>query len=91
MKLARLWQPRRALFWQMVFFNVMSSVCGWALRALPLNTAGTLLIGFIALLNVLFGLAAMAGDARRAPAAIASVRLAVSRCSCARPRTSTAR
>jgi len=59
MKLARLWQPRRALFWQMVFFNVMSSVCGWAMRALPLNTAGLLLLGFIALLNVLFGLAAM--------------------------------
>jgi hypothetical protein len=59
MKLARLWQPRKALFWQMVFFNVMSSVCGWAMRAFPLNTAGLLLLGFIALLNVLFGLAAM--------------------------------
>ncbi len=59
MKLARLWQPRRALFWQMLFFNAMSSVCGWAMRALPLNTAGLLLLGFIALLNVLFGLAAM--------------------------------
>ena len=59
MKLARLWQPRRALFWQMLFFNAMSSVCGWAMRALPLNTAGLLLLGFIALLNVLFGLAAI--------------------------------
>ena len=59
MKLARLWQPRRALFWQMLFFNAMSSVCGWAMRALPLNTAGLLLIGCIALLNVGFGLAAM--------------------------------
>jgi hypothetical protein len=59
MKLARLWQPRRALFWQMLFFNAMSSVCGWAMRALPLNTAGLLLIGLIALLNVIFGLAAM--------------------------------
>lgn len=58
MKLSRLWQPRRALFWQMVFFNAMSSVCGWALRALPLNTAGLLLVGFIALLNVVFGLMA---------------------------------
>jgi hypothetical protein len=59
MKLARLWQPRKALFWQMLFFNAMSSVCGWAMRAFPLNTAGLLLLGFIALLNVLFGLAAM--------------------------------
>ncbi|MCU0969719.1 MAG: hypothetical protein MUF03_13065 [Rubrivivax sp.] len=58
MKLARLWQPTKLLFWQFVFFNVMSSVCAWALRALPLNTAGLLLVGFVGLLNVLFGLAA---------------------------------
>jgi hypothetical protein len=58
-KLARLWQPGRLLFWQMVFFNVMSSVCAWAMRALPLNTVGLLLVGFVALLNVGFGLAAM--------------------------------
>ncbi len=58
-KLARLWQPHRLLFWQMVFFNVMSSVCAWALRALPLNTVGLLLVGGVALLNVAFGLAAM--------------------------------
>ena len=56
MKLARLWQPRRLLFWQMVMFNLLSSVCTWALRALPLNTTGLLLIGFVALLNVVFGL-----------------------------------
>ena len=59
MKLSRLWQPGRPLFWQWVFFNVMSSVCGWALRALPLNTMGLLLVGAIALLNVAFGLGAM--------------------------------
>lgn len=58
LKLRRLWQPGRALFWQMVFFNIMSSVCTWAMRALPLNTAGLLLLAFIALLNVGFGLAA---------------------------------
>jgi hypothetical protein len=57
-KLSRLWQPRRLLFWQMVMFNVLSSVCAWALRALPLNTLGVLLIGFVALLNVAFGLLA---------------------------------
>ena len=58
MKLGRLWQPRRLLFWQMVIFNVLSSVCSWAMRAYPLNTVGLLLVGFIALLNVGFGLAA---------------------------------
>jgi len=57
-KLDRLWQPRRLLFWQMVVFNVLSSVCSWAMRAYPLNTVGLLLVGFIALLNVGFGLAA---------------------------------
>jgi hypothetical protein len=58
MKLARLWQPGRLLFWQMVFFNVMSSVCAWALRSLPLNGIGLALIAFVALLNCGFGLAA---------------------------------
>lgn len=58
MKLGRLWQPRRLLFWQMVMFNVLSSVCTWAMRAYPLNMTGLLLVGFIALLNVGFGLVA---------------------------------
>jgi 4-hydroxybenzoate polyprenyltransferase len=57
-KLARLWQPRRLLFWQMVLFNVLSSVCTFAMRAYPLNTVGLLLVGFIALANVGFGLVA---------------------------------
>jgi len=57
-KLGRLWQPRRLLFWQMLLFNLLSSVCTWALRAYPLNMAGLLLVGFIALLNVGFGLVA---------------------------------
>ena len=58
MKLRRLWQPGRLLFWQMVMFNVLSSVCSWAMRALPLNTPGLLLVGLVALLNVGFGLLA---------------------------------
>jgi ABC-type sulfate transport system permease component len=57
-QLKRLWQPGRLLFWQMIFFNIMSSVCAWAMRALPLNTIGLLLVGFVALLNVVFGLLA---------------------------------
>lgn len=57
-KLARLWQPRTLLFWQMVFFNIMSSVCAWALRALPLNTTGLVLVGSVALLNCGFGMLA---------------------------------
>ncbi len=39
----------------MLLFNVLSSVCAWALRALPLNTFGLLLAGGIGLLNVGFG------------------------------------
>ena len=58
MKLSRLWQPRTPLFWQMVAFNVLSSLCAWALRTLPLNTAGMLLVGSAALLNCGFGLLA---------------------------------
>ena len=58
MKMSRLWQPRTLLFWQMVAFNVLSSLCAWALRTLPLNTAGMLLVGTAALLNCGFGLLA---------------------------------
>ena len=58
MKLSRLWQPRRLLFWQMLLFNVLSSICTFAMRALPLNTLGLLLVGTVALLNVGFGLVA---------------------------------
>jgi hypothetical protein len=67
MKLARLWQPRRLLFWQMVLFNVLSSVCAWALRSLPLNLAGLLLVGGVGLLNVGFGLFAMWALLREEP------------------------
>jgi len=54
----RLWQPRRGLFWMMIGFNILSSVCTWAMRALPLNMVGLLLLAFIALMNVGFGLLA---------------------------------
>jgi len=57
-KLGRLWQPRRGLFWQMVVFNVLSSACAWALRTLPLNTVALVVLGIVALLNVGFGLLA---------------------------------
>ncbi len=55
-RLSRLWQPRSPLFWMMVGFNVLSSVCSYAMRALPLNTLGLLLVGLVALLNVACGL-----------------------------------
>jgi len=58
MQLKRLWQPRRGLFWMMVMFNVLSSVCTYAMRAYPLNMLGLLLLAFVALLNVAFGLLA---------------------------------
>lgn len=67
MKLSRLWQPRRLLFWQMLLFNVLSSVCTYAMRALPLNTFGLLLVGGIALLNVGFGLVAAWALVREEP------------------------
>lgn len=47
MKLARLWQPRRGLFWVMVAFNGLSSLGAWALRAVRLE--GSLLAGVAAL------------------------------------------
>ncbi len=57
-KWRRLWQPQRLLFWQMVVFNILSSVCSWALRALPLSGAGMAVVSVIALANVGFGLLA---------------------------------
>ena len=63
----RLWQPRRLLFWQMLMFNVLSSACAWALRELPLNTVGLLLVGFVGLMNVGFGLLAAWALMREAP------------------------
>jgi 4-hydroxybenzoate polyprenyltransferase len=65
-KLRRLWQPAKPLFWMMLGFNVLSSVCTWAMRALPLNSFGLLLLGTVALINVGCGLLAawklMQGD-----------------------------
>ena len=52
----RLWQPRSGLFWQMLAFNLFSSLCAWALRSLPLNGAGVLLVGVLGLANCGFGL-----------------------------------
>ena len=69
MKLSRLWQPRRLLFWQMLMFNVLSSVCTYGMRALPLNTLGLVLLGGIALLNVAFGLLAAWALMREEPPA----------------------
>lgn len=69
MKLSRLWQPGRLLFWQMVMFNLLSSVCGWAMHALPLNTLGLLLIGTVGLLNCAFGMLSMWRLVREEPPA----------------------
>jgi hypothetical protein len=57
-RLLRLWQPGRLLFWQMMVFNVLSSVCAWAMNSLPLNGFGLALIGTLGLLNVGFGMLA---------------------------------
>ena len=58
MKWRRLWQPQRLLFWQMLVFNILSSVCSWALRSLPLNGTGMAVVSVLALANVGFGLLA---------------------------------
>ena len=55
-KLRRLWQPGRVLFWLMLAFNILSSLCSYAMRFLPLNTVGMLLVGSVALINVAGGL-----------------------------------
>jgi len=57
-KLRRLWQPKNPLFWMMVCFNLLSSVCTWVMRSQPLNSFGLLLIGTVALVNVACGLLA---------------------------------
>ena len=57
-KLRRLWQPSKPLFWMMLGFNLLSSVCTWALQTQPLNGFGLLLLSGIALLNVAMGLLA---------------------------------
>ena len=57
-KLRRLWQPRNPLFWTMLGFNALSSVCTWVMRSQPLNSFGLLLIGTDALINVACGLLA---------------------------------
>lgn len=69
LKLRRLWQPTRALFWMMVLFNLLSSACTYALRALPLNGVGLLLVGTVALLNVACGLLAAWALLREEPPA----------------------
>lgn len=58
MKLRRLWQPGKPLFWMMVLFNALSSLCSWVMRSQPLNTAGLLLVGGLVLGNVVFGMLA---------------------------------
>jgi len=69
MKLSRLWQPRRGLFWVMVAFNLLSSLAAWALRALPLTGPAFALVAVPALLKCGFGLVVAWGLIRDRPAA----------------------
>jgi len=55
-KLSRLWQPGRGLFWVMVAFNGLSSLGAWALRALPLEGAVFAVVALLALMNCAGGL-----------------------------------
>lgn len=56
MKLSRLFQPRNPVFWLMLAFSVLSSLCTWALRILPLSTLGWALLSVLALANALISL-----------------------------------
>lgn len=51
MKLSRLFQPRQPMFWLMLAFSLLSSLCAWALRALPLTPLGMVLVGTVGLVN----------------------------------------
>ena len=57
-KLSRLWQPRRGLFWVMVAFNGLSSLGAWALRSLPLEGAVFAVVALLSLMNCAGGLLA---------------------------------
>ena len=52
MKLGRLWQPQRGLFWLMMGFNALSSVGSYVIRNGSLNTAALWLVGVVSLINV---------------------------------------
>ena len=56
MNLRRLWQPRHPLFWLMLLFNVLTSVCAWLMRLPGLADGAILLLGALALANMAFGL-----------------------------------
>ena len=56
MKLLRLWQPKHPVFWLMLAFNVLSSLCAWVLRSFEMSLPLTLILAGIALGNVFFGL-----------------------------------
>jgi hypothetical protein len=55
-RLSRLWQPRRGLFWVMVAFNGLSSLGAWALRVLPLQGAVFAVVALLSLMNCAGGL-----------------------------------
>ncbi len=54
----RLWQPRHPLFWLMVAFNGLSSVCTTVLLGVPLAPGWTLALAVVALGNVGAGMLA---------------------------------
>ena len=56
MKLQRLWQPRHPIFWLLVVFNLLSSVCAWVLRSFSMPYPLMLSVAGLALGNVVFGL-----------------------------------
>jgi hypothetical protein len=56
LKINRLWQPRRGIWWLMLAFNVLSSGFAWVLRTWPLTPTGLTVFGLLGLANALCGL-----------------------------------
>lgn len=56
MKLSRLFQPRRPLFWLLVILNVLSSTISFILRGYELSLVATWLLSSFAFLNFIVGL-----------------------------------
>lgn len=54
--LARLWQPRRGLFWLTVASNLLAAFWGWLLRSDQLSPVGLAVVGVLALSNTLLGM-----------------------------------
>ncbi|MDP1651401.1 MAG: hypothetical protein Q8L56_01630 [Rhodocyclaceae bacterium] len=56
MKLSRLYQPRNPQFWLLVILNLLSSAISFILRTYELPAGFALVLGGVAIANVLIGI-----------------------------------